>query len=240
MILWNSFVLAFTALLPLINPVGSALVFLGLVGEASPQTYRSLARRIANNTVIFLAVIELLGSALLNFFGISLPIVQLAGGLVVAAIGWSLLNEKDAEAVTARQNATAEDCAEATEAVKAVEKEDREPSEDALSMKTFYPFTFPITAGPGTIVVMLTLSAHASSHILAQNVLGHLGVFLAAVVLCAMVYPCYAYAPALTRAISPNTAHGVLRVIAFILLCIGVQIAWNGLSTLIPTLHAPA
>jgi multiple antibiotic resistance protein len=58
--------------------------------------------------------------------------------------------------------------------------------------------------------------------------------------LCAMVYPCYAYAPALTRAISPNTAHGVLRVIAFILLCIGVQIAWNGLSTLIPTLHAPA
>jgi multiple antibiotic resistance protein len=245
MTLWNSFFLAFSALLPLINPVGSALVFLGLVGEASPATYRSLARRIAINTVIFLAVIELLGSALLNFFGISLPIVQLAGGLVVAAIGWSLLNEKDTEAVTARQNATAEDCAESAEAAEAVETAEkqarepgREPEEDALSMKTFYPFTFPITAGPGTIVVMLTLSAHASSHVLAQNVLGHVGVFLASIVLCAMVYPCYAYAPALTRAISPNTAHGVLRVIAFILLCIGVQIAWNGLSTLIPALHA--
>ena len=244
MTLWNSFFLAFSALLPLINPVGSALVFLGLVGEASSRTYRSLARRIAINTVIFLAVIELLGSALLNFFGISLPIVQLAGGLVVAAIGWSLLNEKDTEAVTARQNATAEDCAESAEtaeAVHAVQKQAHEPSSDpgeaALSMKTFYPFTFPITAGPGTIVVMLTLSAHASSHVLTENVLGHLGVFLAAVVLCAMVYPCYAYAPALTRAISPNTAHGVLRVIAFILLCIGVQIAWNGLSTLIPALH---
>jgi multiple antibiotic resistance protein len=222
-ILWNSFVLAFSALLPLINPLGSALVFLGLVGEASPQTYRILARRIAINTIIFLAVIELIGSALLNFFGISLPIVQLSGGLVVAAIGWSLLNEKDAQAVT-------DD--------KKMEVEARAESHDeTLSQKTFYPFTFPITAGPGTVVVMLTLSAHASMHVVSENILNHLGVFLAVVVLCALVYVCYAFAPAITRAISPSTAHGILRVIAFILLCIGVQIAWNGLSALIATLH---
>ena len=226
MTLWNSFFLAFSALLPLINPVGSALIFLGLVGEESPKTFRALARRIARNTVIFLAIIELTGSAILNFFGISLPIVQLSGGMVVAAIGWSLLNEKDSTAATEDHKVAAQARAES--------------ATETLRMKTFYPFTFPITAGPGTIVVMLTLSAQATRPVLAQNVIGHLGIFLACIVLCGLVYLCYAYAPRLTRAISPNTAHGILRVIAFILLCIGVQIAWNGLATLIPALHHPA
>ena len=93
--LWESFLIAFSALLPLINPIGSALVFLGLVGEAPPDAYRSLARSIAFNNVIFLVIIELLGTVILHFFGISLPIVQISGGLVIVAIGWSVLNESD-------------------------------------------------------------------------------------------------------------------------------------------------
>jgi len=68
----KSFLIAFSVLLPLINPLGSALVFLGLAGEAAPAVYRSLARKIAINNIIFLAIIELLGAAILNFFGISL------------------------------------------------------------------------------------------------------------------------------------------------------------------------
>lgn len=240
MIFWNSFVLSFTALLPLINPIGSALVFLGLVGEAAPATYHKLARRIAINTVIFLAVIELLGSAILNFFGISLPIVQLAGGLVVAGIGWGLLNQPDVQAVPEDQRTEAQ--GRVTNSTKvAIQAAARATEEDAnaesLSLKTFYPFTFPITAGPGTLVVMLTLSAHASSPVLTHRVEGYVGVFAAVVVLCAAVYPCYAYAPALTRRVSQGTVHGILRVIAFIVLCIGAQIAWNGVSALVPALH---
>ncbi|RXH56399.1 MarC family protein [Granulicella sibirica] len=219
--LWNSFLLAFSAMLPLINPLGSALVFLGLVGEAPSRVYRVLARKIAINTVIFLAVIELIGSALLNFFGISLPIVQVSGGLVIAAMGWSLLNEKDA---TANARNKQEEIA-----VRA------EIDTRGLEEKAFYPFTFPVTAGPGSLVVMLTLSAHASSPVLSDNVLSHFGLFFAAVVLSALVYLCYAYAPKITKAISPATAHGFLRVVAFILLCIGVQIAWNGLAVLLAT-----
>jgi len=191
LLLWEFFLLAFSAMLPLINPFGTALVFVGLVGPEPPQVYRSLARRIAINNVIFLAIIELVGSAILNFFGISLPIVQVSGGIVIAAIGWS------------------------------------------LEQKTFYPFTFPVTSGPGTLVVMLTLSAHASDPVLSKNVLGHLGIFLAVIVLSVLVYVCYAYAPKITSSISESTAHGILRVVAFILLSIGVQIAWNGLSVLL-------
>lgn len=238
---WRTLFLSFTALLPLINPLGSALVFVGLVGDASAETYNMLARRIAVNTVIFLAVIELLGSAILTFFGLSLPIVQLAGGLVVAAIGWGLLNEKDAQAMSENQRSEAQArVASSTqrmmEATK-VEAAGITPREDSLALKTFYPFTFPITAGPGTLVVMLTLSAHASSGPVRERVFGHLAVFAATVVLCTLVYLCYAYAPALTRRIAQNTVHGILRVIAFILLCIGAQIAWNGVAALVGTMH---
>ncbi len=219
--LWSAFLIAFSALLPLINPLGSALVFLGLVGEAPPEVFRSLARRIALNNVIFLAVFELLGSAILNFFGISLPIVQVSGGLVISAIGWSVLNQKDADA-------NARDKRE--EAQIGVGEQVH-----SLEQKAFYPFTFPVTSGPGTLVVVLTLSARFSGDGggLAGNVLGHLGLFLAVLVLSALVFLCYAHASKITRVISPATAHGILRVVAFILLCIGVQIAWNGFSVLL-------
>src|SRR5277367_2955749 len=94
-LLWKFFALGFSALLPLVNPLGSALIFLGLVGNAPIDTYRALARRVAINTVIFFGVIELVGSSLLSFFGISLSIMQVSGGIVIAMIGWSLLNQKD-------------------------------------------------------------------------------------------------------------------------------------------------
>jgi multiple antibiotic resistance protein len=220
-LLWKYFAFGFSALLPVVNPLGSALVFLGLVGIVPPEIYRSLARRIAINAIVFFAVIELLGSALLSFFGISLPIMQVSGGLVLAAMGWSLLNEKDPQ-TTVNQ---------AHEEVEA----NQQAKSKSLEQGAFYPLTFPVTAGPGCIVVMLTLSAHASKKTLTDNVLAHAGLLLAVIVLSALIYVCYAYAPQITRKISPPTAHGILRVVAFILLCIGVQIAWNGAATLLTT-----
>src|SRR5262249_46967702 len=91
----KSLILAFSALLPVINPLGSALIFLSLVGAAPADLFRNLARQVAISTVLFLVIIELGGAFLLSFFGISLPVVQLAGGLVLASMGWSLLNEKE-------------------------------------------------------------------------------------------------------------------------------------------------
>jgi multiple antibiotic resistance protein len=87
---------------------------------------------------------------------------------------------------------------------------------------------------------MLTLSAHMPQKTVTQTVLAHAGLFLAVIVLSSIVYFSYAHAPRITQAISPSTAHGILRVIAFILLCIGVQIAWNGLDSLLTTvIHHP-
>jgi multiple antibiotic resistance protein len=222
--LWESFLIAFSALLPLINPLGSALIFLGIVGEAPPGTYRSLARKIAVNNVIFLVIIELLGTMILHFFGISLPIVQISGGIVVVAIGWSVLNETD-DAVSRDKSAGIERNPDASLAV--------------LQEKAFYPFTFPITSGPGTLVVTLTLATRDEGGSLSLNLLRRGGLFLAIVVLSVLVYVCYANAPRITRAIPQATVHGILRVVAFILMCIGMQIAWNGFSALLPTVLHP-
>lgn len=219
MLIWRSFLIAFTALLPLINPIGSALVFLGLVGDESEAVYRRLARGVAFATFIFLVVIQFLGSLLLGFFGLSLPIVQVTGGLIIAATGWNLLFEKDA-------------AADARNKHKEIGGSMASDGEENLNDKIFYPFTFPVTAGPGTLVVMLTLSARVPPNVLTERLQGHLGILLAALVLSASVYLCYGYAPKITQSISPSSVHGMLRVIAFILMCIGVQIAWNGISVL--------
>jgi multiple antibiotic resistance protein len=218
---WKAFLIAFSVLLPLINPLGSALVFLGLVGNAPAKVLHSLARRIAINNIVFLAIFELLGATILNFFGISLPIVQLSGGMVVAAMGWGVLNERSAGAGSRNKE-------EET-------GQSGEPDTSHLEESVFYPFTFPITSGPGTLVALLTVTAHISDKNLTHNILAHVGVFLAIVALSVLCYFCYAYAPKITKRIPPSTAHGILRVIAFILLCIGIQIAWNGLSALLAT-----
>jgi multiple antibiotic resistance protein len=215
LLLFKSFALTFSALLPLVNPLGSALVFLGFVGNVPDSVFRDLARKIAISTTIFMLVIELVGTGLLEFFGISLPVVQVAGGLVLASMGWNLLNQQESSVNPDRT----------------VLREDNFLS---IEQQVFYPLTFPVTVGPGCIVVMLTLSAHASVKPgVLQNVIAHLGISLALVALSLTVYVCYRYAPKITQRISPQTAHGILRIIAFVLLCIGVQITWNGLETLL-------
>jgi multiple antibiotic resistance protein len=210
------FVLAFSALLPLVNPLGSALIFLGVVGHAPDDLFQQLARKVAITTVIFLLVIELAGGALLAFFGISLPIVQLAGGLVLAYMGWSMLNTK--------QQGTNEDPTKTSAAA---------VSTGPLEQMVFYPLSFPITAGPGCVVVTLTLSAHASGHGVFDTVAEHLGIALAIIALGASVWFCYAYAQKIETKVPPATAQGVLRIISFVVLCIGAQIAWNGLESMI-------
>ncbi len=114
---------------------------------------------------------------------------------MIAATAWQLLFEKDAQAHVDTKNREIAGCMNG--------------DDEGLSGKIFYPFTFPVTAGPGTLVVMLTLSAHASENDLTGKLAAHVGIALAAVALSAMVYLCYAYAPKVTSAISPSSTHGI-------------------------------
>lgn len=215
--LFAFFGLSFTALLPLINPIGGALFFLGIVGPAPAGVYRSLARSIAVNTAFFLFVVQAIGTATLKFFGISLPVMQVAGGLVLATMGWQMLNQSEPQKKSAADSVD-------------------DGHADSLKNEAFYPLTFPITVGPGCVVVMVTVSAHASRETVVSAVAAHSGIALAIVILSASVYVCYGYAPAIAAKIRSQTVHGILRVIAFVLMCIGVQITWNGVDALLKTL----
>jgi multiple antibiotic resistance protein len=215
MVLVKFFGLAFSALLPLINPLGSALIFLGFVGREPAAILLGLARRIAINTVLFLAFVELAGKTILDFFGISLPVVEVAGGLVLASMGWKLLNQE----VVVKSHPAIQDVSQ------------NPPS--SFQEMVFYPFTFPITAGPGSVVVMLTLSANASAKQALPDAMAHIGILVAVMLLSALVFLCYGYAPWIRDRIAAQTVHGILRITAFVLLCIGVQITANGATAMV-------
>ncbi len=211
-------IMGFSALLPLINPPGSAFELQGVVGVAGGETYKLLAKRIAVDTAIFVALVAVLGPYALRFFGISVEVLQLVGGAILAAIGWRLLNRPTSEQKIAGPGvrSAAEECVA-----------------NCWQSRTFYPLTFPITVDPGTIAVTLTLSAQANSLQLADRISAFAGLFLGVAVLSAMVFVCYAYAPFVAGMVPSALVHGVLRIIAFLVMCIGVQISWNGVHTLL-------
>jgi len=210
--------LGFSALLPLINPPGTALELLGVVGVGEMQAYKTLARKIAINTSLFLIVVALTGPYVLQFFGISIEILQFVGGGVVAAMGWQLLNksEETRETKDPAMVQAAQDCVATY-----------------WQTQAFYPLTFPITVGPGSVAVTLALSAQAKSLATSERVPAFAGLFVCVAVLSVMVYFFCAYAPSAAKKFPAPIVHGVLRVIAFLLICIGAQIAWRGLHSLL-------
>ena len=209
------FALAYSALLPVINPLGSALRFLTVAGNAPTEQFRYLSQKVAVSMVLFLLLFEGGGAALLNFFGISLPVVQLAGGFVLVAMGWRILGQNESVHVP---------------------RVAPDGNVGALDGQILFPLTFPISAGPACIVVTLTLSAHASQYDLFDGVLAHVGMALAIVTLGVTIWLCYLYASRITRKIAPSTIQGILRVVAFVLLCIGAQVALNGWGGIVKAL----
>ena len=201
------------ALFPIVNPLGNAPIFLTLTRGFSSEIRAVLARKIAFNGFVLLIVSLLIGTNILDFFGISLPVVQVGGGLVVIATGWSLLNRRDDE--------------DSTRAA-------RSPHPADLSQRAFYPLTLPLTVGPGSISVAIAVGANhpagtAPGWPLVASALA--GAFAIAVT----IYLSYRFAESIARVLGEAAMNVVIRLSSFILLCIGVQIAWNGLSTLLRT-----
>src|SRR5579863_836389 len=127
------------ALFPIVNPLGNAPIFLALTRNFSSAIRSVLARKIAVNGFILLIVSLLIGTHILNFFGISLPVVEVGGGFVVIATAWKLLNRRDDD-----------DSARTARAM--------HPSD--ISERAFYPLTLPLTVGPGSISVAIAVGAN--------------------------------------------------------------------------------
>jgi multiple antibiotic resistance protein len=205
-------VLALAGLLPIVDPLGGAPIFLAMTGGLTSEERSRMAKLIAVNSFFLLLASALIGAYVLDFFGVSIPSVQVAGGIVVCLIGWSLLNGPSSPP--------------------ALKRDEHSITPDELSQRAFYPMTMPLTVGPGSISVALTLGANPPPGFrsLLLTAMAHaIGILLVAV----GVYFCYRYADRILRKLGPTGTSVVVRLTAFILLCIGVQICWNGVHGLI-------
>jgi len=203
-----------SALFPIVDPIGGSPIFLSLTQDYTPQTRRALARRIALDSFILMIASFAVGSHVLSFFGISLPVVQVGGGLIVISIGWAMLAQKDED--ERGQVRRSVDC---TNVLK-----------DA-----FYPLTLPLTVGPGSISVAITLGANAPRHLVA-NLLAIVFAAIGIAFIAGTIYLCYGFADRLSALIGPTGLKVIIKLTAFLLVCIGVQILWNGASQLISSL----
>jgi multiple antibiotic resistance protein len=203
------------ALIPIVNPLGSAPIFLSMTADLPVAARRQLTRQVAWNSSLLLAAAMLVGSHVLRFFGISVPIVRVGGGLLVIANGWHLLN---AQQMPSMVGGSLED-----------------QWEREVVRRAFYPLTFPVTVGPGSISIAITLGAGiaASATDGLVDVITHLA-GVAAVALS--VFLSYRFASRLIALLGETGAAVFLRMSAFIVLCVGVGIMWGGLAELVQAL----
>ena len=213
----KSCLVVLTALFPIVDPLGNIPIFLGLTAGYSSADRTILSRKIALNSLWLLIGSMLIGSHILRFFGISIPVVQIGGGLVVMWTGWTLL-QQDAEQ-------------EQAHAQKKVSRQD-------ISDRAFYPLTLPLTVGPGSLSVALTLGASQAIH--ESGWIRLIAAIVGPALLVTTIYISYRFAERLARILGQTAMNVIVRLASFILLCIGVQIFTHGIHDLIvqyPTLR---
>jgi multiple antibiotic resistance protein len=222
----KAFLFVLAAILPILNPPATAPIFLTLTEGASPQVRAQTARRVARNAFMLLLGSMLVGSVVLDVFGISLPIVRVGGGMIVMAAAWRLLNatpQTTSGTAALGQGYTPEQA----------------------RRQAFYPLTFPLSCGPGSISAAITVGVALHDGQLVMGVVRMGGALLALLVIAVLLYLALRYAHRLLGLLGESGAVVFLRLSAFIVLCLGVQITWDGLSVLLqgalaPLLQAPS
>ncbi len=210
----KSFLFVFATLLPIVNPAATAPIFLGLTEGASSNTRALLARRIARNMFALMVGSMLVGTYVLEFFGISLPIVRVGGGLILAATAWRLLDASHAS--DDRRTSLAESF-----------------TPEQARRQAFYPLTFPISCGPGSIAAAITVGVALNDARVSISLARMLGGVMALLAIGLLLYLAFRYAQQLLKPLGEAGTVIFLRLSAFILLCLGVQIVWDGVSELL-------
>jgi len=213
----KNILLILSALFPIVNPLGSSPFFLTLTPYYSHSERSALALRVAVNSFFLLITSCLIGTHILSVFGISLPVVQVGGGLIIVSTGWAMLNRTD------------DDNPEGKVSKKV------SPSDEFKN--AFYPLTLPLTVGPGSISVAITLGANSPQQ-RGWNVAGLLEILIGCLITAVSIYLSYAFADRLARALGKTAMSVIMRLSSFLLVCIGVQILWNGVRALLIALPA--
>ena len=190
------------ALFPIANPIGAVPAFYSLTGSDSRTDRRKQAQRTALNVVLILALFLFAGRTVLEFFGISLNVLRIAGGLLVAHAAW--------EMVTSKQRMTD------SEHQAAVEKED----------VSFTPMAIPLIAGPGSIGVVIGLATKMTQWS------DYLGCLIGIILFGGLLYLCLALGETLLSKLGHNGFGALNRVFGFFILAIAVQLMADGVISL--------
>ena len=204
---------SFVALFPVVNPIGTALVLDPLLHHSVGAARRIASAKIALYCFLICTGTLLIGIWIFKLFGISLPIVQMAGGVLICRAGWQMLSAKN----------------ESKESAETSQPARPESVDDIL----FYPMAFPMTTGAGTISVLLTLSAHSNENTLGPRLINLGAIFVAVVIMSALIYVCYAFTPTVLGRLGPRGEQVMNRLSAFLVFCVGLQIAASGVTHLV-------
>lgn len=208
--------IGFIALFPVINPIGTAFIVNPFFNGLTRSERRRFVFKIALYT-FYLCVITLFsGSWILQLFGLSVPVVKFAGGIMICKIGWEMISGK----------APADDNSSGTV----------DPNKaNTLSSKIFFPLTFPITCGAGTISVLFTLSAHGTEKTFSQYMIDVSSILISVIAMCVLVFFMYANTDWLIKKLGPKNEMIVNQIMSFLIFCVGLQIASSGIMGFINT-----
>jgi multiple antibiotic resistance protein len=214
------FLIAFPALFSIINPLGGSFIFLSATDHYPRPVRAQLALWVSIYSFAIVTGSVYIGAYVLEFFGISIPVLRVAGGIVIALTAWKMLNAPDD--VAPMQERAAESAA-----VALVER-------DTVRRIAFYPLAMPLTTGPGTIAVAISLGTSRPRDIGHLHYLGFVvEVAVTALCICALIYLLYRWSDRVSRLLGSTGTNIIMRLSAFLLFCIGVQVLWSGVSGLL-------
>ncbi|AYY56517.1 MarC family protein [Burkholderia multivorans] len=199
----------FTGLMGIINPIGIAFLFLERTETLTEHERHLLAKKVAFNAFIVLMVAFFVGTPVLHFFGISMEALRIGGGFAVAVSGWQMLNEPDVPGG-------------GDTPVKPIDA-------NAIMTRAFFPLTVPLTVGPGSIATAIALNANRT-HKLSEFMLSSIVSIAVSALIGVVIWLTYSRAALLARYLGTEGTKVAMRVSAFLLLCVGVQIMLTGFS----------
>lgn len=211
----GSFLVVFGALFPIVNPPGSAFMFLAHTRSANHVQRAELAARVALYAFLIINGSLYVGAGALTLFGVSIPALRIGGGLVIAVAGWRLLNAK---------------------AGIADPDVEVDHSPEGLRSAAFFPLTMPLTTGPGTIAVTIALGT-GQPFAGGETLPAVVGALLAALAISGLIYLCFRFADRTESLLGRALTDALMRLFALLLLCVGVEIISRGLAEMIHKLQ---
>lgn len=215
------FLTAFMAFFAIMNPIANLPVFLSLVSAESPRTQNRIALRSLLIAFGIIVVFALAGKLIFEVFGITLPALRIAGGIVLFLIGFHMLNGKSSSVHHTEQTAS-------LAARKSVQPP-QTSNDQALSLAVS-PLAMPLLAGPGTIATAINLSA---SH----GLWGIIFTILAFALMCAITYLCFRSGSKIIKFLGQSSMEIITRLMGLILAVIAVQMIIAGIQSAFPVLH---